>query len=156
MVRGRRPKPAAIKLHEGNRGKRAVTPAVAIAPGAPDPPTWLSKEARAEWQRIVPELEAFELVARVDRAALAIYCQAWGTYHEAERALMKAGRVLKDPDGAQRRSPWVLVARDAAAMILRIAGEFGFTAVARQRLGNLAAGGRQADDFDTFVRSRSG
>ena len=44
----------------------------------PDVPAHLSFDARKEWRRITVELESVGLISRLDRAALAIYCQTWG------------------------------------------------------------------------------
>ena len=76
-MRGRKPKPSALKMFEGNPGKRPLKQT------EPNPtvetkecPVHLNDEAQAEWNRITPDLHTLGLVARVDRAALAAYCQA--------------------------------------------------------------------------------
>src|SRR5581483_7260694 len=66
-------------------------------PGAPPMPEWLSEEARAEWQRMAPELEALGLLSVLDRAALAAYCQAYAELVEATALLNREGRVLEAP-----------------------------------------------------------
>lgn len=98
----RGPKPASnvIKLLQGNPGRRAldlgdgVNPEVAI----PSPPSHLTREARKEWKRITVELESLGLISRLDRAALAIYCQAWARLVEAEQAL-EAKRRAAEAEG---------------------------------------------------------
>jgi phage terminase small subunit len=44
---------------------------------APQPPSWLSREAKAEWRRVTPQLERLDLVNQEDRATLAAYCETW-------------------------------------------------------------------------------
>ncbi len=87
--RGPRPTPATVHQLRGNPSKltsadlsAGVTPLVEI-PGCP---RHLLPEARKEWKRIGRELEALGLIARIDRAALALYCQAWAwmVWHETE------------------------------------------------------------------------
>ena len=65
-MRGRKPKPAKLRLLEGNPGKRRVIE-VATASGVPDVPGWLDDEAKAEWTRIVPILTEMRLLAAIDR-----------------------------------------------------------------------------------------
>jgi len=87
--RGPQPKPTMLKLAEGNPGKRPlsldgeVTPETAI----PDMPRHLCPEGRKEWKRIATELVALGLISRLDRAALALYCQNWGRLVACEKAL---------------------------------------------------------------------
>ncbi|MFK5282759.1 P27 family phage terminase small subunit, partial [Lacticaseibacillus paracasei] len=50
----------------------------------PDPPHHLSKHAREEWNRMAPILFDMGLIAESDRAAFAMYCQAWGDHVKAE------------------------------------------------------------------------
>ena len=60
--RGRPPKPTALKILEGNRGKRALnTDEPKPKSGAPKCPSFLSPEAKKEWRRIVRALEVVEL-----------------------------------------------------------------------------------------------
>jgi len=87
-TRGPLPKPAALKLLEGNPGKRALNLAEGINPRVeiPSAPKHLGKEARKEWTRITPILEELGLISGLDRAALALYCQAVGRLSELETA----------------------------------------------------------------------
>jgi phage terminase small subunit len=80
-MRGRKPKPTALKMFEGNPGKRALNRNEPKPPAeTPDCPVHLDDEAQAEWNRITPELSTLGLIARIGRAALAAYCQAWSRW----------------------------------------------------------------------------
>lgn len=97
-ARGPKPQSNVIKLLRGNPGRRAldlgdgVNPEVAV----PTAPAHLTKEARKEWRRITVELEALGLISRLDRAALAIYCQSWARLVQAEEALEAKRRAAAD------------------------------------------------------------
>lgn len=95
--RGPLPKPAALRLLEGNAGKRALDLAAGVNPRIeiPSAPKHLSIEARKEWKRITPLLEDLGLISGLDRTALALYCQASGRLAELEMAFngMVAGLV---------------------------------------------------------------
>lgn len=86
--RGPLPKPAALKALEGNPGKRALDLSAGVNPRVevPSAPRHLGKEARKEWARITPVLEELGLISGLDRAALALYCQAVGRLSELETA----------------------------------------------------------------------
>jgi len=90
-----------LRLLEGNASKRPLNLAEGINPKieAPSPPKHLGPEARKEWKRITPLLVDLGLVSGLDRAALALYCQAVGRLSELETAFN--GQVdLKVSDGA--------------------------------------------------------
>ena len=93
--RGPLPKPAALKALEGNPGKRALDLSAGVNPRVevPSAPRHLGKEARNEWVRITPVLEELGLISGLDRAALALYCQAVGRLSELETAF--AGMVAR-------------------------------------------------------------
>lgn len=87
-TRGPLPKPTALKALEGNAGKRPLDLTAGVNPKIeiPTPPRHLGKEARKEWLRITPLLEELGLISGLDRAALALYCQAAGRLAELETA----------------------------------------------------------------------
>lgn len=87
-TRGPLPKPAALRLLEGNAGRRSLDLTAGVNPRIeiPTPPKHLSQEARKEWKRITPFLEELGLISGLDRTALALYCQAAGRLAELETA----------------------------------------------------------------------
>lgn len=94
-TRGRKPKPTAQKELEGNPGKRPLNKnEPKFAPKAPGCPTWLTLEAKAEWRRLVAELDAIGMLTKVDRAAMATFCQQWAIYKDAIELVKRDGMVL--------------------------------------------------------------
>src|SRR4051812_21548502 len=85
--RGPAPKPTALRVLEGNRAKRPLRREPKPRLGAPECPKELQGEARAEWQRIVPDLDQIGLLARADRAVLMSYCQTWAALLDAQREM---------------------------------------------------------------------
>ena len=73
---------------------------------------------------------------------LAAYCAAYARWRTAEEAIacmaardeLTGALLIKDKEGQTRAKPLVRVARDAAEAMLRYAGEFGMTPVARSRI----------------------
>jgi phage terminase small subunit len=94
MKPGPTPKPTAIKELAGNPGKRPLNerePSVPVPGSSPHVPRHLCKEGQKEWRRVVGILIDARLYSEVDRAALAMYCQAWGRWVEAENRLGETG-----------------------------------------------------------------
>ncbi|RFB73832.1 MULTISPECIES: phage terminase small subunit P27 family [unclassified Herbaspirillum] len=104
--RGPQPQANVLKLMRGNPGKRPINLADGVNPevAVPDAPRHLNKEARKEWKRITVELEKLGLISRLDRAALALYCQSWGRLVELETAFARRQEMLaeksEDPTAA--------------------------------------------------------
>lgn len=135
MTRGRKNKPTPLKKLEGNPGKRALNnkepkPDVVI----PDCPSHLQGEALKEWDRITKELYALGILAEVDKAALVMYCIAWGDYLYARRMVDEEGDVITSIKGGKYQNPWVGIKNSAADRVLRIASEFGMTPASRARV----------------------
>lgn len=96
---GPAPKPAELKLLEGNRGHRPVNLDQLFRPevGMPDVPRWLSKEARKAWRRLAEELLRYNLLSKVDRDSFAMLCQTIGRLEIVERSIAgKQAKLLAD------------------------------------------------------------
>lgn len=100
----------------------------------PDIPHHLSKEARQEWNRITPLLEAMGLVAQIDMTSLAMYCQSWGDHVKAENMIRRNGAVIKGAKGSLVKSPWVGMSKDARLIAHKFLVEFGLTPASRSRV----------------------
>lgn len=133
--RGPPPKPTALKLVAGNPGKKPLPkneakPKIEL----PTQPRHLSAAAREEWDRLAPVLMRLGLLTRLDRAAFAAYCQAWGRYVEAEEMLSKASALAFTASGYPIINPWATISKQAVEQMTRLLGEFGLTPAARTRI----------------------
>ena len=152
---GRKPKPIYLKVLEGNPGHRPLNKnEPRPRPAVPYCPSHLSKEAQKEWRRIVPELAAVGLITRMDRAALAMFCEAWGRWLEAEVALRKFGVMVKSPSGFPMQSPYLAVANKAMEQMRALLAEFGMSPSARTRVHAQPGGAEAEDEFDRWLVSR--
>jgi P27 family predicted phage terminase small subunit len=143
-MRGRKPKPAYLKLLQGNPGGRAVKDELKPTKSVqlPDPPEILTTDAREEWLRIVEEAYNLGLLTVVDTQSLAAYCQAYGRWIVAERALAKlaaidpntGGLMIKSKNSQPMANPLLWIAANAARDMVRYASEFGFTPASRTRI----------------------
>jgi P27 family predicted phage terminase small subunit len=101
VTRGRKPKPTALKVIEGNRSKTILRPDTIQPPKRSKPlapPPHLTQAARSEWRRLALGLTQLGLLSTMDRAAFAAYCQAYGRWVEAERELERFKRLAKQAE----------------------------------------------------------
>lgn len=96
------------------------------------PPTWLSKEARAEWRRVLPILVERRILTDADLASFENYCLAVGQVRQLERILMRQGYVVETERGP-RANPAAKLQSDAMTRARLLACELGLTPVSRSR-----------------------
>ena len=137
-MKGRKPIPSRIKALRGNVGKREIKPEVQISGPIGACPPHLSAQARKEWKRIVPVLEAVGLATAADRAALAAYCQAYGRWVGAEAALKGQALVFENDKGQTRQNPLIGIANKALDQMRAFLVEFGMTPSSRTRIAPAA------------------
>lgn len=152
-TRGPLPKPAALRLLEGNAGKRALNLSEGINPPVeiPSAPKHLGIEAKKEWKRITPLLEELGLISGLDRAALGLYCQALGRLSELETSfngkvqlLVDAGTNYADavfevghsvtPSGYAQQSVIIQLIKSHREQVNRYLMHFGLSPAARGRV----------------------
>lgn len=146
-TRGRKPKPTALKLLEGNPGKRQLNMneprfAQKMPPECPD---WLEEEAQAEWDRLSETLFEMGILTDLDVAAFAAYCQAYARWREAEEFISKHGSIVKTKTGYWQQVPQVSIAHSNQKIMMQAAAEFGLTPSARSRI---IAGNAKKEEVD--------
>ncbi len=126
--------------------------------GVPNPPSWLGREARSEWRRVLRACAMYPAwLQRVDHAVLTAYCVQWSVFRKAAEDVEKRGPLVPARSSADQardeealvKNPAVQVARDAAVQLRALARELGFTPDARQKLdvGKL----RDGDDVERLL-----
>ncbi len=110
--RGPAAKPAELKLLEGNRGNRPVDLTAQFRPevGAPTMSRDMSRDGRKAWKALLPELLRYNLVSKVDGAALNDLCETIGLIAVLRRSINKKQELLltqdKDPaEAVEARTP---------------------------------------------------
>jgi len=132
---GRKPKPTAIKVLEGNPGKRSLN-TQEPKPGkkAPRCPPWLEEEAKKEWRRMAKQMEQLGILTEIDMAAFAGYCQAYARWKEAEEFITQHGTIVKTPSGYWQQVPQVSIAQTYLKIMNKFCEQFGLTPAARSRI----------------------
>ena len=128
-------KPTNLKVLEGNPGKKKLPEnEPKPAPIAPTCPAFLSSSAKWEWKRISKELERLGLLTKVDRVALAEYCQAYARWKEAEETIQREGLIIETTNGNKIQHPAVGVAHTTMGLLHKYIQEFGLSPAARTRI----------------------
>jgi len=151
-MRGRKPKPTALKLRDGNPGRRPLN-VREPEPPAPDndfdepPPELTDPRAAAEWRRLAPMLRRCRQVTEADRAALFALCVEWARYLEAREFAQP--RVIASPSGYAMPNPWLGIQNRALAACLKLWPELGLTPSSRSRV-QTEGPGPAGDAFSEF------
>lgn len=89
---GRRPKPAALRVLQGNRGHRPIPTDEPVAvPGWPDQPPKLGKVAAAEWDRLAHLLDGEQRLGKADGPHLMGAAIAYETALEFQKRSKQRG-----------------------------------------------------------------
>lgn len=136
---GRPRKPTALKVLEGNPGKRALPKGEPVASGgAPAAPKHLSKPAREEWDRLSPSLDRLGLLTKNELAAFAAYCELYAEWVKAKQVIQRKGMTYLHK-GLHRVRPEVRIAKDAVKELRQYANQFGLSPSARAKVSSAVA-----------------
>lgn len=146
-VRGRKPKPTAMKELEGNPGRYPLNEREPKPEKkAPRCPKWLEPEARKEWRRLSKQMEKIGILTEVDMAAFASYCQAYARWKEAEEFITQHGTIVRTPSGYWQTVPQVSIAQQYLKIMNKIAEQFGLTPASRSRIIAGDGGSKKTND----------
>jgi P27 family predicted phage terminase small subunit len=155
------PKPTALKLIQGNPGKRPLNenepkPEKII----PRCPSHLNKLAKKHWKEVSKYLFKNGLLTEMDGDALAIYCQQWADWIQIEDHLKPEKKedgtiefkdmqikMTMDTDGKVyyegRSNPRIKHKYELMKMMKGYLAEFGMTPSSRSRIGIQPIGGKE-------------
>jgi P27 family predicted phage terminase small subunit len=127
--RGPPPKPRAMKLLEGTFRPDRAPKDIPKPPKGAKAPKWLGKDAKTEWNRIGPWLEAQGLLTKADEPAFAIYCDLYGTVQEFRKLCRKVGAAVSIQQGYRN------VLGKATLQLKQYLALFGLSPADRERIG---------------------
>lgn len=136
MARGRPPKPTALKVIQGNAGKRKLdknAPAPDALTQVPDPPAWLGEIAASIWRQVAPWLVQSKILTDTDLHNLELFAMAYQRWREAEDDVTRNGIVVM---GAKQeiKNPACTVANESARRISTFGAALGLDPATRARL----------------------
>jgi len=127
-MKGRKPKPKAMKILAGTFREDRANPHEPVAPAAvPDCPLHLSDDARQEWFRVCGVLAKMGILSEHYRTPLAMYCAAYARWANAEKEVREGGEIVKSPNGYPIQNPYLAVANKAMEQMIKLAPEFGMS-----------------------------
>jgi P27 family predicted phage terminase small subunit len=152
-MKGRKPKPMRLRLLEGNPSKRPLNEhEPPIIPGRPEPPDYMTDEARDEWRRMCDRLEGMGILSLADWPLLVLWCDTWLRYIEAEHKLQRMGALITTPNGSIQNNPVYCQRNEFARQLTKMAAEFGLGAANRSRM---KVSQPQGDQLDVFLGAGS-
>lgn len=149
-MRGRKPVPTQLRIVRGNPSKRP------LPKDEPQPaldaqmPQWMSPAAEKHWPIVAEQLHAAGLLTVLDVPALALYCEAFARWQDANEKVVKHGAVVKGAAGYPVKSPYLSVANRAYEQMVRMLEQFGMTPSSRSRVTGTKPD--QSAQYAKFVR----
>jgi P27 family predicted phage terminase small subunit len=132
---GRPRKSAAAKALAGTaRPDRAIKPLAAGDPLAVlTPPKALSREAKAEWRELAPQVHRLGLLTQTTAQSFKLLCQVLGTVRQMEAVLADGMTVVNDK-GVRRSRPEVHILQNARAQARALLESWGLSPRSRQNV----------------------
>jgi P27 family predicted phage terminase small subunit len=136
MPPGRPPKPTALKVIQGNAGKRKLNknePSPDALVVVPEPPEWFGPIAVAAWQQVAPWLIEAKILTGTDLHNLEAFCMAYQRWREAQDDITKNGIIVM---GAKQeiKNPACTVANETMRQMATFGSALGLDPAARARL----------------------
>jgi P27 family predicted phage terminase small subunit len=99
---------------------------------APPAPAWLSRQGKAEWNKVAPILVDRQHLTDADLGTLAAYADAVGQLVDATKVINRDGMVIETDKGL-RKHPAISIQTNARNQVRQLAAELGLTPVSRSR-----------------------
>ena len=134
-MRGRKPKPTALREMEGNPGKRPLNKREPQSKGELyAAPEWMSAAQREGWAYAVTNAP-YGLLKQLDRSVLSIWVVAEDLHREAAEKITQYGLLTKSPNaGLPLQSPYLAILNKQAQIMLKAGAELGFSPSSRTRV----------------------
>lgn len=146
---GRKSKPTALKIAEGNPGGRKLNdrePDFGQVTNI-EPPFWIDGDAADMWGRVVPLLCDAKVLSPTDLHNIEVFCSAYGNWRTAQAQLTKEGPVVMGAQGGPVKNPAATVVKESAGMIATFGALLGLDPSSRVRL----MGGKKPEAENEFA-----
>jgi len=133
---GRKPKPTALKILEGEPNKDRINQ----NEPKPEPPSlqfpdWLNEDGRRIWNRYAPVLKRLGVFKQTDEFAFACLCQEAGRYINLQKKIEeKKNYITTNVRQGDKSIPEINMANQCLKQIRGLMGEFGLTPSSRSRI----------------------
>lgn len=144
---GRRPKPTALKLIQGNPGRRKLNASEPKPTAGAEPPPGMTDGAVRAWKLVAPQLQRLGLLTEIDSHALMLFCEAHATFTTAREKLAATGEVVRSPKGYPIWNPYLAIRNRSMEQMRQFMIEFGMTPAARSRISTGAGSEDEGDPW---------
>lgn len=162
---GKNKKPTAVKLAEGNRGKRKLNTREPKAfPGEPAIPQHLTDAGRKVWPMVCAGLNESGVLYKTDGLAIAALCSSLVLFAQADAAVAKYGLVtvtpLSDKNGVDtgvvvlRTNPACRVRSDALRHLRSLWQAFGLDPASRSGVQGAPPTDKPQSALDAILRAK--
>lgn len=144
---GRNAKPLQLHLLEGNKNRltkkeiekrQELEKSIVFKDDNIKPPSWLNKEARKQFKRVVDEFKSNDLLKNVDVHSIALFCDAYADYIECSRLIQEEGLMVEYTNKAAETNkvphPLLTKKKQLFEQMQKFMSEFGLSPIARARL----------------------
>lgn len=129
--------PTHLKLVTGNPGKRKLNSREPKPRGnLSKPPEWLTEDQKSGWEYALQNAP-LGLLKLLDRGAFTVWVVAEDMHRQAAEKVAALGMLTKTTGGNIVQSPYLPIVNRQALIMLKAAGELGFTPAARPRIMHL-------------------
>lgn len=139
--RGRKPKPTAQRVANGNAGKRTINknePQFSDVTNI-DAPEWMPALAQDMWRHLVPELLEQKVLKVTDLHNVESFCMAYCRWREAEEHVALNGIVMTGSQGGPIKNPALTAINETKKQMVQFGALLGLDPSSRTRLlGNKA------------------
>lgn len=125
--RGPAPKATALKVLEGNPGKRPLNDHEPVPEPGARCPEWISPAARAQWIRLAPILENCGALTEADENILAAYCDAFANFIAATKEVNKLDSFIEEGPHGRKLSPIVSAQRNYLEVLVKLGTKLGLS-----------------------------
>lgn len=144
-ARGRPAKPRALKIVEGNPGKRPIEPEVPFVRGVPAKPDDLSPDAAWLWDQVIEQMQTTGILKPIDAASLEALCETFARWREAVRFRRERALLASNSQGVVA-APWIGIEERASKEFRAWCSEYGLTPAAERNLAGDDTGADAADN----------
>lgn len=160
-MRGRKPKPTALKLLNGSAKHdpgRINADEPDVPAGRPDAPSWLGGHAIEGWNLFWDALDGMDASSPVWFAAAVLFADAWKGFRDNRDMCEKfKGEALVSSSGKGtevKRLAYSAAMHKHKEYLKSMLSEFGMTASSKSRVSGMQS--ETVDDFEKYLKNRGG
>lgn len=134
-MRGRKPRPTHLRLIAGNPGRRPMNKNEPVpTTNLTEPPEWMSPSQKDGWRYAMAHAPD-GLLKKLDSSILTAWVVAEDVHRQATENVIKFGMLATNRrTGDVTQSPFLVIQRQQALLMMKGASELGFSPSSRSRV----------------------